>query len=262
MVCNNCKKPGQTVVVCLDTYNKSNPRNRTATLAPPWAASRAVSRAPSPDTEGENTNYEDDSELHEGHAEVRMTRTRQAHGTASRPTPSLWLNFTAGPGSTFRFRVCPDTGTARTIIGVNVARKYNLKVNPKGRERITAANNEVMHCQGSVLLKASIKDVQVMINALVSQDLRHEILVVWHDLVNLKVIQAGFPNAQCRQVQNDSLDRIISDFQHSVLSDTLSKKPMARPAMHIHLRVDMPVTPMRITTRSAIPVRSVRVNVK
>ena len=78
--------------------------------------------------------------------------------------------------------------------------------------------------------------------------------MAWHDLVNLKVIPAGFPNAQCRQVQNDSLDRIITDFQHSVLSDTLSKRPMARPAMHIHLRDDLPVTPMRITTTSATPV--------
>ena len=50
LVCNNCKKPGHTVVVCLDTYNKANPRNRAATPAPPRATSRAclLYTSPSP----------------------------------------------------------------------------------------------------------------------------------------------------------------------------------------------------------------------
>ena len=115
-----------------------------------------------------------------------------------------------------------------------------------------------MDCIGSVILRASVNGVTVTLNALVSRSLSDEILISWHDLINMRVIPANFPHAQCSQVSTsdsveDSLEKVISDFP-TVLSDTLSATPMKRPPMHIHLREDVPIVPMRVMTTSRVPI--------
>ena len=113
-----------------------------------------------------------------------------------------------------------------------------------------------MICTGNVVLKATVNGVTVTLNALVSGDLKDEMLVSWHDLINMK----DFPHGRCRQTSellstssNDSIEGLIRDFPN-VLSDTLGSIPMKRPEMHIYLRDDVPIVPMRVMTTSQVPV--------
>ena len=88
-------------------------------------------------------------------------------------------------------------GGMRTIISAEIARHFNLPVDKYGREFLQAANQGKIDCIGSVILRASVNAVTVTLNTLVSRSLSDEILISWHDLINMRAIPANFPHAQC-----------------------------------------------------------------
>ena len=153
------------MVVCLDAFN-SKRAGRSATPAPSRNAARAVVfRAASPETEGDDTDFEVDSPLEEAQVRVvrtfpktRVSRVPQARPVAlvSRPTPTLLIRFKAKEGRPFTFGVCPDTGATRTIASADIARRFKLPVDKYGKEYLRAANQGQMDCIGSVILRSPL----------------------------------------------------------------------------------------------------------
>ena len=77
------------------------------------------------------------------------------------------------------------------------------------------------------------------------------------DLIDLRIIPGGFPNAvveACREITTDSeCEKLLKDYP-DVLSDELSPQPMKTDKpMHIHLMEG--AVPRRVTSARRVPLR-------
>jgi hypothetical protein len=134
----------------------------------------------------------------------------------------------------------------------NILSRYNIEP-LSSRSRLFAANGEEMQCNGSVKLR--VKKSNHIINALVSADIKDEILLSWHDLQAIGIISQDFPN-KIRKI--DSLLMITEDLKKSfpdVLNDDLIPGEMMKgPPMKIHLRKDIKITPNMQSVTRKIPI--------
>ena len=89
--------------------------------------------------------------------------------------------------------------------------------------------------------------------ALVSPELKHTILVSWHDLISLGVIPASSPALSAAITSFDTLKLRISARFPTVFSDKLSPQPMRAPKMSVYLK-DKPV-PYRVSAPRPAPLR-------
>jgi predicted aspartyl protease len=96
----------------------------------------------------------------------------------------------------------PDSGASVSVISKDYVTRYGLKVNHHCQMRIKAANDQVMHCDGSVTLTLVVLPTGKSKNVtfVVSQDLSNEILLSYSELKVLKVLPTHFPFAICRAV--------------------------------------------------------------
>ena len=77
---------------------------------------------------------------------------------------------------------------------MSVAHHYNLHLQVSS-EKLYAANMQRMACEGSAKLRAHVPgSAFITIKALVSSDLKDEVLICWHDLIELGVIANDFLN--------------------------------------------------------------------
>ena len=194
-----------------------------------------------------------------------VTQPPLAGSASSRPTPRLRLairpycaNNRFGPK--FEFDALPDTGATKTILAFDVAKTHKVHINKSGGQSIKAANSASMKCEGSARLKVTISGKSYLLHVLVSSDLKHELILSWHDLKLLGVIQPEFPAVVAAATTSqssdldDSLEKVKADFSDvfgSFGSTTLS--PMKGEPMRIQL-VDGPIYAKNVTTARAIPV--------
>ena len=147
----------------------------------------------------------------------------------SRPTPKLHARVRPKRGLAFDFGLTPDTGATRSIIATNLCRQNKVSVKPTSCRLYNASDVE-MKVEGEAILWIEGHEV----NALVSGDLKDEILLSWHDLQTLGVIPRNFPclpnrdeaKAVENKVRNSNLksriDSLKAEFQ-DVLGDELGK---------------------------------------
>ena len=154
----------------------------------------------------------------------------------------------------------PDTGATRTIISLSVLLRNRFHFRRSVATPLLAANNSPLQCEGEIKLTFTTLDQSksVIVDALVVENLSSDVLVSWHDLQALGIISQSFPAAlpphvrSVHQIENDSLDRIKSDFS-DVLGDKLKEEAMTGPLMHIDLEPG--AKPTRISTARAVPLR-------
>ena len=202
----------------------------------------------------------------------------------NRPTPRMNIEITdPGNNRLIESSALPDTGATQTIVSPNKVRLANLKVDPKGAIPIIAADGLEMKCEGSTKLEIHYEHMTVRVTALVSSTLKDEVIVSWHDLVELGVLPKEFPRPVCSQIiipQSDikaaaevllagkssdvgplvtspdgvlTLDELMNEYS-DVLSNTLEgrKKDIVGGPMTIHL-TDEPIRPNHITKTKPIP---------
>ena len=106
--------------------------------------------------------------------------------------------------------------------------------------------------ESDIILKTDSASTKT--RALVSGEMKHTVLVSWHDLQKLKIIPEDFPaiSATVRTGFDQVRSKIIADFP-SVFSEKLNPTPMSGPKMHIFLK-DNPV-PYRISAARQVPLR-------
>ena len=202
--------------------------------------------------------------------DIKETTKRTYHRVSvikspHRDTPRLHVTIRpkSGPGS-FSFQALPDSGATKSIVAFNLLRRWNIPFQPSN-DRLFAANDEEMACEGKVTLR--INGVKIIF--IVSSSMKEEMLISWHDLVNLGILPADFPSVLPKpqvksfkscHVKSSSqielkamLDPILDNFP-DVLSDTLPDRPMFGKEMTIEIDSSKNVTPRKVTTTKPIPV--------
>jgi hypothetical protein len=241
--------------------------------------SQPVSRAQSP-----VTSDEDDGEVAVQAVRCQSVRCcAAADSRSSQPTPTVMASMRVS-GTTFSARVTPDSGTTRTVVARDVLDGVGVGYSPT-TAKLFVADDRRMDCSGRVTLRILQFDGHtykkaVTIRAVVCADLHDEILLSWHDLVQLSVLPEDFPAVQKSQasqklaaaapvevkkvdvgesrrvtaVAEDSSEALFRDFP-DVLSDELTHGHMlGKEPMKIQVRTDVHVRPVRRLTARPIPV--------
>ncbi len=235
LTCHACGKPGHIAPMCRSKA-KSRPGSRPGTRP----------SSPSRPQESNEQRYTSSA----GAATKLVTCNVATDFT--RPTPRLHARFRTGDIS-FHFNATPDTGATRSIIAQDVLRHHGISFDTSSSLNLFAANGSHMRCAGTVQLQVLYDGrPEIIVDALVSPDLRNEILLSWHDLLALQVIPVDFPATIAAAVADDSLERLQEDFP-DVLRNTLGTHCLRGSPMKIHLRDDVEIRPKKVTTARQFP---------
>ena len=114
---------------------------------------------------------------------------------------------------------CADTGTSRTILSYDTAKKIGLRIYP-AKEVVFAANGERMHCEGCTPLKIDFGKKTTRISALVTSTMNNEMLISMDDLKKMQILPKSFPSILVRKVDQTSHEemenlkkRMVKDYQ-------------------------------------------------
>lgn len=236
--CNNCNKKGHISRVCAQKAQntpKSRPRSQSNNRC-----NNVSSQSRSQGSE------ESDSSA----AVTKAVFVRKAE-LSTKATPMVWVEFRHSQGS-FSCNAIPDSGTAITIISEDIANRHNVAVDTSKNLNLFAANGTGIKTIGSATFNCKIHDRLSEVVAVVSPELKGEILLGWQDLINLGILHAEFP-AKVNRVES-SLEEITSSLTEKyqdVFADTV--KPMKGPPMHIYLDDSKEFKPRRVLTARQIP---------
>lgn len=129
---------------------------------------------------------------------------------SSKPTPRINIHLSPNSNHSrgFRFADLPDTGASRSLVALDILKRYDIPFNPSNNEKLFVANGNQMKCEGSITLFCKYQKIVAKIDAVVSSDLRNEILISWFDLQALKIIPADFPSGNfCSNQISGGFDR-------------------------------------------------------
>ena len=112
---------------------------------------------------------------------------------------------------------------------------------------------------GSTNIILKTKTHRVQTQALVTTGLAHPVLLSWHDLIGLGIINNCFPAPLAMSAKQPArweistlTNNIIERFP-AVFQDSLGDKPMSTEEVHLHLRQN--ATPFRVSAARQIPLR-------
>ena len=172
----------------------------------------------------------------------------------SRPTPRQQMSFQDN-NHEFTHDVIPDSGSSRTIFAKNLLDKHDISFEPNyHNEELFNASNNPMTVNGTVELTATFYGKSKRLNGLVSEDLKDNILLSWHDAENLGSISI---TRQCDLIDPDERIKQIKNKYSKILQDSLSDKPMEGPPMKIHMSKEAlakGIFPKKVFTSAQIPI--------
>ena len=161
-----------------------------------------------------------------------------------------------GSGTPFEYNMLPDSGSERSIIPYRIAKTYGWKFE-RSNEKITAANNTNLSCDGRIDLLIDFQGITADINALISRDLKNDVIISWHDLKKLEILPKNFPNRINAMSHNDDKEINVEKFNElvnsysDVIKDSLSKDPIGGRKMKLELKRD--AQPRKVLTARRLP---------
>ena len=102
------------------------------------------------------------------------------------------LRITVQVNGKFNLNACADTGTTASIVSHDFVREHKLRLFP-ATERIFAANGDRMRCKGRTPLKLQFEGINTPVLALVSSDLKRELLIAEKDLKAIRTLTRTLP---------------------------------------------------------------------
>ena len=135
----------------------------------------------------------------------------------------------------FFHEVIPDSGSSRTIFGKELLDAQGIQFEPNfDSEELFNASNNPMTVNGTAQLTITFNGKSKLVDGLVSEDLKDQVLLSWYDSEDLGALSItrfaslGKPNEK-------RLKNIKKKFE-KILRDTLSDKPMSGPPMKLHFK--------------------------
>ena len=158
--------------------------------------------------------------------------------------------------------VIPDTGANRSIFSKRLIDSCGIIINRTRPEKVyLASQSAVMESSGHVLLRIKTSADEhgdyVVVNAIVSDNLKEEALISYEDLRRLGVIDDDFPKRRptvnnVAVSHNANLESIMEKYPDVFDADNLA--PMRVPPMEIHVDVHNPqYKPLRCLTARKTP---------
>ena len=95
-----------------------------------------------------------------------------------------------------------------------------------------------MAVEGTATVNICANNLMRSINAVISSDLRDDLLVGCEDLRQLHIIPANFPHQTVRSVAVESMKQRLLERLPETLSDSLSPVPMHTASGHMHISMD------------------------
>jgi hypothetical protein len=160
----------------------------------------------------------------------------------------------------FSFSCMPDTGSTRTIILLNLAKKHNLITSlKKPHMKLMNASGKRMQIEGLATIQVQPRYINnkknkgkrwKTVEAIVLDAMKDEILLGWGDLKKLGCISDNFPMVmdedghgdsgthKCRQTKGREVLIKLLDKYKDVISDDLSKGLVMPGKMGIFLKKD------------------------
>ena len=108
-----------------------------------------------------------------------------------------------------------------------------------------------MQVLGSSKILMTTRSRTVKTEALVTTNLAHPVLLSWHDLIRLKVINENFPQS-ANSVTTATRLQILNTYS-TVFQDTLDSRPMLTEKVHLFLKPN--AVPYRVSAARQIPLR-------
>ena len=175
-----------------------------------------------------------------------------------RATPRQKVSFQSST-TQFYHDCVPDSGSSRTIFGKNLLDSQGIKIEPNlDSEELYNASNSPMTVNGKVQLTATFQGKSKLIDGLVSEDLKDQVLLSWYDAEDLGSLSItrftplpvlGKPNKQ-------KIEKLKQKFE-SILRDTISEKPMSGAPMKLHFKKEAlkkGIKPKKVFTASQTPI--------
>ena len=210
--------------------------------------------------------------------EVFSVQCNMVTSNPSKPTPKAQVLIADEQGRRqFTYKATPDTGATRSIISADVIAQHGLAdMIWKGQNiRLRAANGTYLKCLGNIILtmKSATRSEAAFVDAIVTSDMHDEMLISWHDLMNLGILPPGWPDQQqpavpteantaASVVQVVTADELSHEFEKlkvkykDVLGTTLSEannamtgQPVVIPQFPNHR-----VRPLKRYTTKAVPI--------
>ena len=113
-----------------------------------------------------------------------------------------------------------------------------------------------MQVEGTATVTLCANGLFCSVEAVISSDLRDDLLAGCEDLRGLKIIPANFPHQTVRAVSSlASMKQKLLEKYPDTLSDLLSPVPMQTPDGHMHINMDKDATPHQEVVALRIPLR-------
>ena len=169
----------------------------------------------------------------------------------------------------------PDTGATRSIVSTRFLKTRNIPFQDKANvQKLINASGQLMNSRGEIVLIIIANGRLCTTNAIISNDCVHDIIIAWHDLVDLECISPFFPyskpptnasapndpvspsyNAEVHTadgiIQDNMKKKLKQQFKETVKND-IDKKPMKAEPLKIFLTDD--AVPRRCLTVRQTPI--------
>ena len=241
--CLACGTPGHFAKVCQRNNGKANAEYRKQKAKAKKKRNeriKVVNEAPEEDDDEEE-------------ASTNTVRVRTVTAAKTEPAPKMEVEIGTQQTS-FKFSALADTGSSRTLISENLASRANLDIR-RSKVRLSAANGSPISCDGEAHVMITYKGFRTRTLAIITKDLREEVIIGLSELKALKVIPIEFPDcAEAGRICKVGLDNIDSLRRkyNDVFSNHLKPEPMAGPPMRIHLKAGAKAS--RVLTARQYPI--------
>ena len=163
----------------------------------------------------------------------------------------LWLVPQEQPQQQQLISCLPNTGCSQTLISAEYTKQLKLQINNNNRIQLFSANGGQMQVLGSSKVIMYTKSRSIKTEALVTTNLAYPVLLSWHDLIRLKIIDEHFPQTANSVTTSTRLQ--ILDKYPTVFKDNVDSKPMLTEKVHLFLKPN--AVPYRVSAARQIPLR-------
>ena len=261
-VCPHCNKVGHTKKACraLKKEQKEKPKEQARTVSQEQQQPAQSADAQQPNSVNQVT---------------RLAGSDYWGAVRQTPRCQIFYKHVPAQGTQksavhFMHMSLPDTGATKTIISLDILQRKGLSYVKKTLPPLLDAQGNHMRCPGTFTMwaKADPSRPPVLLEAIVSPDLKEEILVGWEDLIALGILPPNFPevpktleNEGSNSAQvcttsaapgSEAAEALKAEFP-DVITDALPEEPLEGPPMKIHLRDDIPIVPKAVSTARNIP---------